>query len=388
MKIGILTLVPYDNYGGILQGYALQTVLERMGHDVTIMNTKLYNYVSPKVLFKQQIKWLIKHFILHRKGTPVFSPYHLGKFQDYRVSALKPFIDKQVHLTRTFSNGVKDIANFAVQENYDAFVVGSDQTWRPALSPDLYHLFCDFVPSNSPIRCIAYAASFGVDRMPLNQKQINYCKPLLQRFKAVAVREASGVKLCKNFFGIDAKLVLDPTLLLEKEDYLRLIDSYVPINKEIGLMQYVFFWNHEEKSIVNKVSKLLGTEPINFFPERFLNQIMDENELPLAKFLPLEEWLYGYSKAKFVITDSFHGTVFCIIFNVPFLVISPEAVTRFKSLLGLFGLEDRLVMKTEEVTQKLIHEQIDWEKVNKKMNELKKDSVQFLKDALNDNTQR
>ena len=81
MKIGILTLVPYDNYGGILQGYALQTVLERLGHDVTIMNTKLYNYVPPQKRFKQQVKWLIKHYVLHKKDISAYSPYHLDKLQ-------------------------------------------------------------------------------------------------------------------------------------------------------------------------------------------------------------------------------------------------------------------------------------------------------------------
>lgn len=382
MKIGILTLVPYDNYGGILQGYALQTVLERLGHDVTIMNTKLYNYVPPQKRFKQQVKWLIKHYVLHKKDISAYSPYHLDKLQEYRVSDLKPFIEKNIHLTRFFRNGVGDIAKFAQDEHYDAFVVGSDQTWRPSLSPDLYHMFCDFVPAESLVKRIAYAASFGVDKVPLNQEQINHCKPLLQLFDAVAVREKSGVKICKDCFGVDAKYVLDPTLLLEKEDYFQLIDSYDPHHKNIELLQYVFFWNHEEKEIVEKVSKLFDFKPTNLFPERFLNQIKDDSELPLSKFQPLEEWLYGYSESKFVVTDSFHGTVFCIIFNVPFLVVSPDAVTRFRSLLGLFGLENRLVMHVDEVTWELIHEEIDWKRVNDKKAKLKAESIQFLKDAL------
>lgn len=387
MKVGILTLVPYDNYGGILQGYALKTMLERMGHDVTVMNTKLYNYVPPKTRFKQEVKWLIKRFILHRKDISAYSPYQLDKWKDYRVSALKPFIDKQVHLTRTFSNGVKDIANFAEQEQYDAFVVGSDQTWRPELSPDLYHLFCDFVPANSPVKRIAYAASFGVDKMPLNQEQLAYCKPLLQRFKAVTLREASGIELCNKYFGVDAKLVLDPTLLLDKSDYMQLISEYKPTHPDIRLLQYVFFWNHEERSIIDKVSSLLNSQPTNLFPEKFLGEINNESELPLAKFQPLEEWLYAYSKSEFVVTDSFHGTVFCIIFNVPFLVVSPEAVTRFKSLLGLFGLEDRLIMKAAEVTPELLNRPIDWEFVNQRRRLFKTQSIKFLQNALKVNSQ-
>ena len=386
MKIGILTLVPYDNYGGILQGYALQTVLERMGHDVTIMNTKLYNYVPAKVRFKQQVRWLIEHFIQHRNDIPAFSPYHLDKWQDYRVSALKPFIKKYVHLTRTFSNGVEDIANFAVQENYDAFVVGSDQTWRPCLSPDLYHMFCDFLPAESKKIRIAYAASFGVDRNPYNDEQLKICKQLIHRFNAVAVREESGIKLCKELFDIDAKLVLDPTMLLDKEDYLKLIEGYQPVNKNVDLMQYVFFFQHDESAIIEKVGgAVLGMKPVNLMTEKFLHEIKDKSELPKAKFYPIEEWIYAYSQAKFVITDSFHGTVFCLILNVPFLVVSPETSGRQKSLLNMFGLSDRLVMTKEEVTPELVYKSINWDQVNRKREELKQKSLQYLRDNLGNN---
>ena len=147
-------------------------------------------------------------------------------------------------------------------------------------------------------------------------------------------------------------------------------------------MQYMFFFNHEENAIIAKTSSLLNMKPVNLMTKYFLNQVQDKSQLPDAQFLPVEEWISAYSRAKFVLTDSFHGTVFCIIFNVPFLCVSPVAIARFKSLLKVYDLEDRLVMKESEVTKDLLEKPIDWEKVNSVREVLKKQSLDFLKKSL------
>lgn len=378
MKLGILTLVPYDNYGGILQGYALQTVLERMGHDVTIMRTKLYNWVSLKNKILRFVWWVKDRYVKRKAGISCLVP---GTYLDYRVARIKPFIDKHIHFTREFSS-TSDLYHFQDKSQYDGFVVGSDQTWRPCLSPDLYHMFCDFLPASSHKLRIAYAASFGVDTNEFSDVQLGICKPLIKKFQAISVREESGVKLCKDMFGVEAKHVLDPTMLLNKEDYLELIKNYRPQNEHVDLMQYMFFFNHEENAIIAKTSSLLNMKPVNLMTKYFLNQVQDKSQLPDAQFLPVEEWISAYSRAKFVLTDSFHGTVFCIIFNVPFLCVSPVAIARFKSLLKVYGLEDRLVMKESEVTKDLLEKPIDWEKVNSVREVLKKQSLDFLKKSL------
>lgn len=378
MKLGILTLVPYDNYGGILQGYALQTVLERLGHDVTIMRTKLYNWVSLKNKILRFVWWVKDRYVKRKAGISCLVP---GTYLDYRVARIKPFIDKHIHFTREFSS-TRDLYHFQDKSQYDGFVVGSDQTWRPCLSPDLYHMFCDFLPASSHKLRIAYAASFGVDTNEFSDVQLGICKPLIKKFQAISVREESGVKLCKDMFGVEAKHVLDPTMLLNKEDYLELIKDYRPQNEHVDLMQYMFFFNHEENAIIAKTSSLLNMKPVNLMTKYFLNQVQDKSQLPDAQFLPVEEWISAYSRAKFVLTDSFHGTVFCIIFNVPFLCVSPVAIARFKSLLKVYGLEDRLVMKESEVTKDLLEKPIDWEKVNSVREVLKKQSLDFLKKSL------
>ena len=378
MKLGILTLVPYDNYGGILQGYALQTVLERMGHDVTIMRTKLYNWVSLKNKILRFVWWVKDRYVKRKAGISCLVP---GTYLDYRVARIKPFIDKHIHFTREFSS-TRDLYRFQDKSQYDGFVVGSDQTWRPCLSPDLYHMFCDFLPASSHKLRIAYAASFGVDTNEFSDVQLGICKPLIKKFQAISVREESGVKLCKDMFGVEAKHVLDPTMLLDKEDYMELIKDYRPQNEHVDLMQYMFFFNHEENAIIAKTSSLLNMKPVNLMTKYFLNQVQDKSQLPDAQFLPVEEWISAYSRAKFVLTDSFHGTVFCIIFNVPFLCVSPVAIARFKSLLKVYGLEDRLVMKESEVTKDLLEKPIDWEKVNSVREVLKKQSLDFLKKSL------
>lgn len=378
MKLGILTLIPYDNYGGILQGYALQTVLERMGHDVTIMRTKLYNWVSLKNKILRFVWWVKDRYVKRKAGISCLVP---GTYLDYRVARIKPFIDKHIHFTREFSS-TRDLYRFQDKSQYDGFVVGSDQTWRPCLSPDLYHMFCNFLPASSHKLRIAYAASFGVDTNEFSDVQLGICKPLIKKFQAISVREESGVKLCKDLFGVEAKHVLDPTMLLNKEDYLELIKDYHPQNEHVDLMQYMFFFNHEENAIIAKTSSLLNMKPVNLMTKYFLNQVQDKSQLPDAQFLPVEEWISAYSRAKFVLTDSFHGTVFCIIFNVPFLCVSPVAIARFKSLLKVYGLEDRLVMKESEVTKDLLEKPIDWEKVNSVREVLKKQSLDFLKKSL------
>ena len=144
----------------------------------------------------------------------------------------------------------------------------------------------------------------------------------------------------------------------------------------------MFFFKHEENAIINKVSELLNSKPVNLMTKYFLNQVTDKSQLPDAQFLPVEEWLASYNKAKFVLTDSFHGTVFCIIFNVPFLCVSPVAIARFKSLLKIYGLEDRLVMKESEITKKLLKKPIDWDRVNQIRENLKKKSLEYLKKSL------
>lgn len=378
MNIGILTLVPYDNYGGILQGYALQTVLERLGHHVIIMNTKLYNYVPFKRIFVNSIKWYILKYFFGRKDLENHSPLFIWLHQGYRVSDLKPFINKYIHLTRTFKDGTKDILNYTRKKKIDIFVVGSDQVWRPELSPDLFHMFCDFLPEKSSIKRIAYAASFGTNKLTYTPTQLKICKNLLQKFNAVGVRESSGIKICHDFFNVNAIHVLDPTLLLTKKDYVKLITNYKPIHRKIDFMQYLFWNNNTEKEIIKKVSGIIGLTPTNLFPSKFLSDVDEKKDLHNAKFLPLEEWLYGYYKSKFVITDSFHGTVFCIIFNKPFIVISPEAKTRIESLLNDFNLTDRLVYKVEDVTPELIKTKIDWESVNRILTERKNKSLNFI----------
>ena len=246
----------------------------------------------------------------------------------------------------------------------------------------LCYMFCDFLPANSPKLRIAYAASFGVDKNEYTDKQQKTCQVLIKRFKAISVREESGVKLCREMFDVHAEHVLDPTMLLGKNDYLDLIKDYKPIHEHTDLMQYMFFFNHEENAIINKTSKLLSMQPVNLMTKYFLHQVTDKSQLPDAQFLPVEEWISAYSKAKFVLTDSFHGTVFCLIFNVPFLCVSPVAIARFKSLLKVYGLEERLVMKESEVTKELIEKPIDWEQVNRTHESLKIQSLNYLIKAL------
>lgn len=207
MKIGILTQHFLLNYGGIIQNFALQQVLLKLGHDsLTFEHDTCYS----------RTRWFfrtIKHILRTRsfRNLPVY-PIYKGRIGN------KNFIKFVLRNIRSVP--VKDfVPSLTAQYGIDAYVVGSDQVWRPAfnLGPRLGNMFLDF--ADDKVKKLSYAASFGCKKWEYTKEQEKACSKLARRFDAISVREASAVDLCKNHFGIDATLVLDPTLLLNKEDY-------------------------------------------------------------------------------------------------------------------------------------------------------------------------
>ncbi|MBN2903995.1 MAG: polysaccharide pyruvyl transferase family protein, partial [Enterococcus sp.] len=207
MKIGILTQHFLLNYGGIIQNFALQQVLLKLGHEpLTFEHDTCYS----------RTRWLLrtaKQILKTRslKGLPVY-PIYQGRVGN------KNFIKFVLKNIRSVT--VKDFTPGLTQiYGLDAYVVGSDQVWRPAfnLGPRLVNMFLDF--AGDDVKKISYAASFGCKEWEYTEEQELQCGKLAKRFDAISVREASGVDLCKEHFGVDATLVLDPTLLLDKEDY-------------------------------------------------------------------------------------------------------------------------------------------------------------------------
>lgn len=334
MKIGILTLPLHTNYGGILQAYALQTVLERMGHEVVVIDKP---NVKPAPSLFTLGKRIIKRLLGYRVG--VFSERKHNRTYPIVSQHTQPFIDKYIH--RKVVHSPEELQ----ESDFDAIVVGSDQIWRPKYYGKIENAYLAFAKGWN-IKRVAYAASFGTDEWEYTPEQTKRCGELLKKFDALSVREASGVGLCREHFGVEALHVLDPTMLLDKEDYIRLIEAAGTPKSKGTLLNYILDETSEKRALIEWIAKEKGLVPFR------VNSRVEDRTAPLEERIqpPVEEWLRGFYDAEFVVTDSFHACVFSILFGKPFVVVGNKerGMARFDSLLKMFGLEDRLVSNIDD----------------------------------------
>lgn len=334
MRIGILTLALHANYGGILQAYALQTVLERLGHEVAVFNVPP-RYIKPS--FFTITKRMIKRFF--GKNEVVFS-----EVKNFREA---PIINKEIYRFRKQYVHEKTVNNLTEinKEDFDCIVVGSDQVWRPKYFKEQWltgveDSFLAFT-SNWSICRIAYAASLGVDKWEQTLAETEKSRKAIAAFNAVSVREESGIGLLKSNLLKESVKVLDPTMLLTKADYTKLIESSQVRNPHGKLLIYILNKSDEKSSFIQKISEEKKLNPFSIN-----NALTNPNNKPEERIMPsIEEWLNGFCQAEFVITDSFHACVFSIIFNKPFIAIGnvERGLSRFQSLLSDFGLEKNLL---------------------------------------------
>lgn len=376
MKIGILTLPLHTNYGGILQAYALQSLLNSLGYEAVLINLPVAQG-SLKTRIIEFSKRLIKKFLLF-KSTPL-NAWPTEKEMKFIAKNITPFI--QQHLYVIECPDKKYLLDVTLNEGLKGYIVGSDQVWRPAYSATVSSFFLDFLPNPQFVK-ISYAASFGIDTWPFTEEESIKLGNLLNGFKAVSVREDSAVALCKTHWGIDAKLVLDPTLLLDKQDYMNFCDLKSDENSK-NVMVYILDKNTSKINIVKEISGLLDLS-INEVgaKDKFWN--VGSKEIEKCIVPPVSEWISGFMNAKFVVTDSFHGMVFSILFEKPFICIGNKmrGITRFTSLLKLFKLEDRLIYSFDDFDRNIINKPIDYEQVNLIRQQEKIKSISFLLKAL------
>ena len=373
MRIGILTLPLHTNYGGILQAYALQTVLERMGHEVVVFDKILPEpslplWKCPFVYSKRLVNKL-----LGRKDNIVFLEQYVSKIKPIIQQNTNKFIKIYIHRV-----SFKTFAKIPDADTFNAIIVGSDQVWRPIYFGEdhIDDAFLAFARGWN-IKRIAYAASFGVDKWEYSPVQTETCKSLLHNFDAISVREESGVKLCREFFECKAQLVLDPTMLLDKSDYVKIIKtSNVPKSKG-NLLVYILDETPDKTALIKNIADKYNLKPFR------VGSNTEKNHAPLNERIqpPVEEWLRGFYDAEFVITDSFHACVFAILFEKQFVVIGNKkrGMSRFISLLSLFGLENRLIAENSNVSAV---DYIDFTLLRNRLAELKEKAMSFLYKSL------
>ena len=369
MRIGILTLPLHTNYGGILQAYALQTVLERMGHEVCLIEKRRKPLRLP--LWKTPLSYgkrILKNLTGH--PFPIFYEQKINREDITIRQNTDKFINKYIK-----QRMVDDFSEIK-KTDFDVIVVGSDQIWRPKYFHEIEHAFLDFTEGWN-IKRIAYAASFGTDIWEYTNVQTDHCKKFVKCFDDVSVREKSGVDLCREHLAVRAEHVLDPTMLLQKDDYIRLFENTNTPKSEGTLLNYILDETPEKVALINMIAKGKRLQPFRVNAVKDINQPIEKRIAP-----SVEQWLHGFYDAEFVVTDSFHACVFSILFNKPFVAIgnAGRGISRFTTLLTLFGLKDRLIIDISEYSGNV---SINWNKVNSLLNEYRRYSLDYLSECLN-----
>lgn len=371
MKIIVFSSYSYitkvNNYGSILQYFALQTFLERYGHEV-----RWLRYRSVKTPPKGFSRW-VREKILH-------SNFRLDNVVFHNKEGFDSFIKKHIKLTDEYYETSEEL--FANPPESDLLIVGSDQVWN-GYSPDRYLAF-----AKRGVPKISYAVSFGKSHIS------KYLWPLLwyyiRDFKAISIRERSGANLCHKLGRKDAKYVIDPSFLLSKEDYGHIIqsDGIKSISKDTYV--YGYFVNpfpNNDFHIANALNEYLDVTNLSFYVTGIQKAELALADYDIIQPSPLE-WVNYIMNAKSVITNSFHGVAFAINLQKPFLLIVQKGAMsnqncRYLNLLERLGLEERIYSEEKGNMMMQMEKPIDWVTVNQKREDFIKESVLFLYNAIN-----
>ena len=355
MKIGILTQPLKTNYGGILQNYALQEILRDMGHDPITLRIGKYP------LWRWPFS-VVKTLVGINKTFAPFPPFELQ-----RSRGMERFIKRYITVSSVRRwYRASDIHHYGLE----ALIVGSDQTWRPRYNTQVEDLFLEFARSIDILK-LSYAASFGTSEWEFTAQQTEICRDLLKCFRAVSVREESGFYLCKEYLDCTATWVLDPTLLLSKEHYENMCKD-IPKRKP-HIFAYLLDITQEKLIFVKKISDKLGL-PVN---------LISTGSRICMEDCP-ERWLANFRDAAYVVTDSFHGTVFSLIFQKDFITLrnAKRGNTRFDSLAKVAGIADRIV-NIDDVIMCSIPGTVNYAEIVRRLEEARAISLTFLEQNLN-----
>lgn len=380
MRVAILTQPLGHNYGGLLQAWALQQLLVSLGCDVVTIDRRAAR-PSLSARWRQELINRVRLALGRIRSLP--DERNLAVIQ----AELRCFRDQQLVMSPCFRDQT-DLQGYFQAQSFDAVVVGSDQVWRPDYSPALENFFLDFLDEiESSARRVAFSASFGVDEWLLSEEQTARAGELLAGFDAISVRESSAITLCQQHLNLTPRWTLDPTLLLTPADYDACLEP-VDIGEMPPLVSYLLDRNSEKQVWLNRVARQMGQASIAVLPEQRWWQT-PRNQLAACRYRPVGEWLFLFKHAGLVVTDSFHGCVFALLFNRPFIALGNRSrgQARFASLLAAFGLQDRLLDPASAVDQlqidQLLHpDSIDWDLVNQKLQQERQVSLAFLQEAL------
>lgn len=385
MNILIVNFDNCYNHGGVLQCWALQQLLKSMGHSVVKADLpQPTKYPQNKIrLIWNVIKRIRRKYLIGDKYIEIFKEFQDNNF--IYIPHKKIIHFSKLHIITYIVNSMYDIP----KDTFDAVIVGSDQVWRRRYASGHKLLSensaCDnaFLSFTKDWHCkrIAYAASVGVDYWEYTEKETEILKELIKNFSAISVREDSAINLLHEHLDSEIKIehVLDPTLLIQKTEYIKLFQEIKETDHTGEILVYIL---DQEKAKDNIVQYVKQKMQLNTFNAN--NPLYFQFNLPPQKRIQtsITSWLRGFHDAKIIITDSFHACVFSIIFEKPFYVILNETrgTTRIMSLLKIFNLTNRIVHSTEDI--KHIDNNIDWVTIREIEKKWQKKSIDFLQNAL------
>lgn len=370
-KIGIITLNGYVNYGNRLQNYALQEVLKTYNYEVETIWVIINKNKPSDFTFREKVVRTFsntpKENLQKIKGKIMGKLVNDNLYQQ-RMENFKTFSKRYIHETSYKIS--KDNIPKGLEDEYDFFVTGSDQVWNPFFRKGDPTYFLTFAPED---KRIAYAPSFGTDKIPKEFKK-RY-KNWISEMAHLSVREEAGAKIIKELSGRDAPVLVDPTLLLDKHQWLSIAKS--PSQKPKSKYLLTYFLGDvslSTKRYINKVAKSNELQVINLAKE-------SEKEVFLSG---PSEFIHYINNATLFLTDSFHGGVFSILLETPFVVFNragklPSMTSRIDTLLSKFKYENRH-FNNINTNEDLFN--IDFNHVQPILNEEKKKAFDYIERAL------
>lgn len=368
-NVGLLTCY-MDNFGACLQAYALQRTIVKFGCDCEIIKYTPIKSLKEYNVFIRAGLWLRNHIKSLSSDSYKFENYRHGKFVRFRKE----------YLVFSKENYMNEEQLYSKSLNYDAYVTGSDQIWNPNLyggkNNRIY--FLDFVPDGK--KRIAYAPSIGVSTIP--EDCAADMGNLLSKFDAVSVRESDGKRIIDGIIDCNCRVVLDPTLLLTKEEWSAFVGER--IIKDEYILLYLFGDREYTKDFINYAYEKTGLKIITI---PFNKREYESDYYKIKRAGPIE-FVNLIKNAKLVITDSFHATAFSINLNVPFYSLlrnekneKNNMNSRIYSILDLCGLQDRIIADKTSFPKKIDYD-IDFQKANVILADKRSVDYQFLRCAL------
>lgn len=370
MKIGILTHPLDYNYGCLLQAFALQKTLKSMGHDVVTIN----RFTDTRKPFSKKMKdWLYRFAKRVIRGSRVPLTWNSTETMEVKnvlSSNTQKFVDRNIVNTgQLFPDSLPKIDK---EYKFDAYVVGSDQVWLPHFS---LNAFLDFVERDN-VKRIFYAASSGKRSFADYPEIAAKCRALADKFSAISVREDSLIPIVRDVLKQDAVQVLDPTLLLDAQDY---VDACVEKYPDTPVIfTYILDKTADKQSVVDRTQHDLKLPVVKGSVDK--DYVVGDRLDPQKHTYPsVDHWIMNLKRAKFVVTDSFHGTCMSIVFRKPFVVIGNQkrGLNRFLSVLKMFNLQERLITDSSSFSEGF-YKDLNNQEISDVLNGKRKESLRFL----------